>query len=229
MSKIKKGLLMVAAGAAIAIVAGTGGAYASGLIHGSDIANGTITYKNLAHNTITEGKIASGAVGVHELTQGTRDYIKGYAGYNIRAKRGPQGATGATGAVGPQGPAGANGTNGKDGRDGLAGAVFRVENYENGGGGSATVACADDDATSQQYTAIAGGVQGSTVNDQGTNGFRVTSSFPGRMDWSTNTPKPDRLDGWIILGNGVRTSTLKVWALCVPTTSIAVQTVNLDN
>src|SRR4051794_12667159 len=47
---------------------------------------------------------------------------------------------------------------------GLTGAKFRVENYQNGGGGSATVACANDDAKSQKYTAIAGGVQGSTVD-----------------------------------------------------------------
>src|SRR4051812_9234823 len=73
---------------------------------------------------------------------------------------------------------------GKDGKDGLAGAVYRVENYRNGGGGSATVACADDDATSQKYTAIAGGVQGSTVADQSADGFGVSSSFPGRMDWN---------------------------------------------
>ena len=33
-------------------------------------------------------------------------------------------------------------------------------------------------------------------------GFAVSSSFPGRMDWSTDTPKADRLDGWIVLGYG---------------------------
>ena len=41
----------------------------------------------------------------------------------------------------------------------LAGAVYRVENYENGGGGDATVACADTEKKSQKYTAIAGGVE----------------------------------------------------------------------
>jgi hypothetical protein len=118
---------------------------------------------------------------------------------------------------------------GTPGKNGLDGAVYRVENYQNGGGGSATVACASDEATSQKYTAIAGGVQGSTVADQSASGFAVSSSFPGRMDWDTKTPKPNRLDGWIVLGNGQHTSTLKVWALCVPTTSIPVQQVDLDN
>jgi hypothetical protein len=46
------------------------------------------------------------------------------------------------------------------------GAVYRVENYQNGGGGDATVACANKDAKSQKYTAVAGGVQaGHTVSE----------------------------------------------------------------
>lgn len=114
----------------------------------------------------------------------------------------------------------------------LNGAIYRVENYLNGGGGSATVACADDNTASQRYVAIAGGVQGSESGKTETpNGFAVSSSFPGRMDWSTGEPKPGRLDGWIVFGNGNYTSTLKVWALCVPATpnGFPVQQVNLDN
>ena len=57
----------------------------------------------------------------------------------------------------------------------------------------------------------------------------MTASFPGRIDWNTGEPKAGRLDGWIILGNGKATDNLKVWALCVPTTSIPVDTVDLDN
>ena len=110
--------------------------------------------------------------------------------------------------------------------DSFSGAVYRVENYTNGGGGDATVACATDEATSQKYTAIAGGVE---AGHTGTNGFSVAASFPGRMDWSTGTPKSGRLDGWIVLGNGQYTDNLKVWALCVPTTSIPVQQVDLAN
>jgi hypothetical protein len=117
----------------------------------------------------------------------------------------------------------------KDNDTTLKGAIYRVEKYNNGGGGSATVACADDEATSQQYTAIAGGVEGSTVASQSNTGFAVSSSFPGRMDWNTGQPKPDRLDGWIILGNGQYTSTLRVWVLCVPNVDIPVQVIPLDN
>lgn len=108
----------------------------------------------------------------------------------------------------------------------LKGAIYRVENYQNGGGGDATVACANSEEKSQKYTAIAGGVE---AGHTGTNDFAVSASFPGRMDWTTGTPKPNRLDGWIVLGNGKYTDNLKVWALCIPTTSIPVQTVNLNN
>lgn len=121
---------------------------------------------------------------------------------------------------------GINGTNGTNGRDGLEGAVYRVEWYKNGGGGDATVACADSESESQKYTAIAGGVQ---AGHTGSNDFAVTASYPGRMDWSTGTPKEGRLDGWIVLGNGKYTENLKVWALCVPTNQIPVEQINLDN
>ena len=115
----------------------------------------------------------------------------------------------------------------------FAGAFYRVEDYQNGGGGDATVACANTDAKSQKYTAIAGGVQaghtGSEPGHTGANEFAVSASFPGRMDWTTGLPKPGRLDGWIVLGNGQYTDNLKVWALCVPTADIPVRQVNLDN
>lgn len=111
----------------------------------------------------------------------------------------------------------------------MFGAVYRVANYVNGGGGIATVACADDNATSQKYTAITGGAN-VDVPGGSTDTEPITSSFPGRMDWSTNEPKAGRLDGWIVkFGNGTAPSqanggTLQVWALCVPNTAISVQT-----
>jgi hypothetical protein len=114
---------------------------------------------------------------------------------------------------------------------GLAGAIYRVEQYDNGGAGDATVACDDDPDISQQYTAIAGGVQAGKAEAgfDRTNAFDVAASFPGRMNWDTGEPKADRLDGWIVLGSGGYSDVLRVWALCVPTTSIPVDVVNLDN
>ena len=47
----------------------------------------------------------------------------------------------------------------------------------------------------------------------------VGQSFPGRMDWSTNTPQVNRLDGWIVQfasETGSAPMKAQVWALCVP-------------
>ena len=91
------------------------------------------------------------------------------------------------------------------------------------------MAC-DADTTKTNYVAISGGVQVLGL-DAGANSRNtpVSSSFPGRMDWNTNTPKPGRLDGWIVQfgGNAGATSDkdpekVKVWALCVPGASIPV-------
>ena len=113
-------------------------------------------------------------------------------------------------------------------QDAMSGAVYRVAKYTNGGGGRATVACADNDAASQKYTAIAGGAR-VEVPGAGTNTEDITSSFPGRMDWNTNLPKPNRLDGWVVyFGDGAAPSgaegnVLEVWALCVKTDDVPVQ------
>jgi hypothetical protein len=95
-------------------------------------------------------------------------------------------------------------------------------------GAIATVAC---DANSTNYTAISGGVQvlglDAAANSRNT---PVSSSFPGRMDWTTNAPKPNRLDGWIVQfgGNAGVVSDkapekVRVWALCVPSIDIQVR------
>ncbi|MEQ6902631.1 hypothetical protein [Nocardioides sp. YIM 152588] len=104
----------------------------------------------------------------------------------------------------------------------LQGAYYSVANYNAGNtnaGAIATVACKD-----VTDVAISGGVQvlglGEGANSRNT---PVSSSFPGRMDWSTNTPREDRLDGWIVQfgGNAGATSdvspeNVKIWTLCVP-------------
>jgi len=114
------------------------------------------------------------------------------------------------------------GKHGKDGKDGLSDAYYAVAFYNAGdtnAGAIATVAC-----KSTTDTALAGGVQVLGLDaDANSRNTPVSSSFPGRMDWSTNTPKADRTDGWIVQfgGNAGATSDkapekVKVWALCVP-------------
>lgn len=122
------------------------------------------------------------------------------------------------------------------GKGALDGTVYRVAHYTGGanGGAIATVACGDTDAKSQKYIAIAGGVQ--VINADGDSSLAndknpaVADSFPGRMDYSTNTPKPDRLDGWIVrLGDTTNQGAdqINIWAVCVPRpTDVSVQTNN---
>lgn len=118
----------------------------------------------------------------------------------------------------------------------LDGSIYRVAHYTGGanGGAIATVACGDTDAVSQRYIAVSGGVQ--VINADGDHTFAndknpaVADSFPGRMDYSDNTPKPDRLDGWIVrLGDTTNQGAdqINVWAVCVPRPAdVQVQTNN---
>lgn len=117
----------------------------------------------------------------------------------------------------------------------LRGAYYSVASYDVGdtnAGAIATVAC-----SSTTDVAINGGVQvlglGEGANSRNT---PVSSSFPGRMDWSTNAPKPGRLDGWIVQfgGNAGATSDkdplkTKIWALCVPGANIPVKQTYLES
>jgi hypothetical protein len=104
-----------------------------------------------------------------------------------------------------------------------AGTVYRVAHYANGANGTAvaTVACADTEAKSQKYVAVAGGVQVIDADGDSTfsndNAVPVADSFPGRMDWSTNSPKPGRLDGWVVRwGDDTKSMPqVNVWAVCM--------------
>ena len=199
-------------GVALIALAGTATAAGTGLITGVQIKNGTI--------------------GLADLSKKAKRSLK-----NQRGSAGPRGEVGPQGPAGqqgPQGPAGAKGDTGDKGEKGdkgdkgdsyLAGAYYSVAYYNAGNtnaGAIATVAC-----KSTADTAISGGV---SIDDY-TKNTPVSQSFPGRMDWNTNTPKPNRLDGWIIQfgGNAGPVSDkapekVKVWALCVPSLNVPVET-----
>lgn len=182
-------------------------------------------------------QIKDGVIPASKLTPGARAALAGNDG-----ERGKTGARGARGPNGKDGKDGTDGTDGKDGRDGkdgapgatgatgpqgaagdsyLLGAYYAVAYYDSGDtnqGAIATVACA-----SQSDTAISGGVQ--TIGLEDSTPTPVSNSFPGRMDWDTNTPKPDRLDGWIVQFNGTDAPIrVKVYALCVPNLTVPVVT-----
>ncbi len=175
---------------------------------------------------------AQGAAGAQGATGAPGDVgatgARGAAG--AQGVTGTPGAEGTTGAPGAQGASGLQGPKGEKGDAAFLGAFYAAAFYNVGdtnAGAIATVAC---DPNSQNFTAIAGGVQvlglGAGAESRNT---PVSSSFPGRMDWTTNGPKADRLDGWIVQfgGNAGAVSDkapekVKVWALCIPSTNIPV-------
>jgi len=128
----------------------------------------------------------------------------------------------------PHGKPGTNGTDGEDGHDGVFGAYYSQAFYNVGdtnAGAIATVACSN-----VTDVALSGGVEVLGL-DAGANSRNtpVSSSFPGRMNWDTNTPREGRLDGWIVQfgGNAGEVSDkapekVRVWALCLPGADIPV-------
>jgi hypothetical protein len=173
------------------------------------------------HYLITSSsQIKKGTVSRSDLSKRARNALQGRVGHT--GATGPQGAAGAQGpkgATGPAGPQGPKGGNGAPGDSYLHGAYYSVAYYDKGdtnGGAIATVAC-----KAQTDTAISGGVS----TDDYTKSVPVGQSFPGRMDWNTNTPRPGRLDGWIVQfasQNGSAPEKVKVWALCVPDLNVPV-------
>ncbi len=211
---------MVVAMIALAVaLSGTAVAGTTKLITGSQIKNGTIKLVDL-HSSVKSALLG------HTDATGAEGPV------GPQGADGPMGPQGADGPVGPQGvtgDTGATGAPGKDGEDGLSGLVTRHYDYIKGGdypgagsGGIATVACDDDPAVSQTKVAIGGGVQfldvgrnaGSLENSY-VGETHITDSFPGRMDWKTNTPLANRLDGWIVRLNTTPSVDMRVWVTCV--------------
>jgi hypothetical protein len=221
--------MIVAMIALTVALSGTAVAGTAKLITGSQILNGTIKLADIHSSAKTALRGQHGETGV-----------QGPAG--APGPVGPQGATGAKGDAGAVGPAGAKGEKGaqgpkgdvgpagKDGKDGFSGLVTRHYDYIKddagypgaGSGGIATVACDDDPTVSQTRVAIGGGVQfldvgrnAGTLQNPYVGETHITDSFPGRMDWNTNTPKPGRLDGWIVRLNTTPSVDMRVWVTCV--------------
>ena len=206
---------IIALGGIALALALAGGAWAGKkylVTSSSQVKPGSLTGVNIKNHSLT----------LRDLATGTALRLHG-----ARGPRGPRGSTGpkgATGAQGPKGDTGPQGPPGLQGLSGFAGAFYSVQTYTEtvGVGAIATAACDPNDAAnSQKYVAISGGVQDT---DSGTNmttndsQVAVAASFPGRMDFDTFTPKPFRLDGWIVqfAHVGAQDNNLAVWALCVP-------------
>lgn len=186
---------------------------------------------------------ASGATAAHLIgSKDIRDHsvqkVDLSKGVNAAlAKAGTPGPAGPAGADGNDstvpGPKGDPGTPGAPGRDGVSGIEYRTFDYiagkestdsepgmgsdytGAGAGGIATVVC-----SSPSKVALAGGVQFLGLDaDNGqaavTGGNGIVDSFPGRMDWSTNTPRPGVMSGWVVrLNKYAAGEPLRLWVVC---------------
>jgi Collagen triple helix repeat (20 copies) len=220
---LKKGITLIAG--LIAVLAITSGAVAANhylITSSSQIKDGVIALSDLspAARKALEGQQGTTVASVQGLpgAQGP----KGDAGAN-----GPQGPKGDTGANGPQGPKGDPGSQGQNGMSGYEVRTWRYSKDDAnsdmgpgyvgvGGGAIATVACSPD------KVAIGGGYRFTSEGDSGfnsqalTDGSGVIASFPGRMDWNTNTVKPDDNSGWIVQVNKkVNAADMTLYVICV--------------
>jgi hypothetical protein len=200
---LKKAITLIAA--LVAVLAVTSGAFAANhylITSSSQIKNGTIAASDLssaARKALQGQKGSTGAAGPH-----------GHAG--------AQGPKGDPGAQGPQGPAGVSGYEVKTWRyskdDANSDAGPRYVGV--GSGAIATVAC------SPGKVALGGGYRFTSAGDNGfhsqaiSDGSGIVASFPGRMDWDTNTVKPNNNTGWIVQVNDkVNAADMTLYVICV--------------
>ena len=241
MQSMKTGVAILGA-AALFAVGGTTTAFAGKLIEGDDIAKNTITSRNLAAGSVGQSELKSGVLDGVKGEKGDTGATGPAGPAGPAGATGLAGPAGPAGAIGPAGPAGKDGKDGaqgpagpagNNGRDGVSGIEYRTFDYiagqaetdehpgmgadytGAGAGGIATVVCSSGDKT-----ALAGGVQFlGLAADNGqaavTGGNGIVDSFPGRMDWDTNTPKPGLTSGWIVrLNKYAAGEPLRLWVVC---------------
>jgi hypothetical protein len=185
-----------------------------------------------AAKTVIKSKdIKDGTIQTRDLSSGLEKKVN-----SVGAQGGTPGVPGPAGRAGPAGPAGAKGETGAQGPKGLSGYEVRTYDYIAGGardghdgegsgyGGAgnssvATVACSSPNkvATGGGYFIRNGTSEVVQSAEADGSGVGVVASFPGRMDWDTITPKPDRLDGWIVQfnGNGGPAFDVTLYVICV--------------
>lgn len=191
------------------------------------------------HFLITSSsQIKDGVVGLSDLSPAARRALQGST-VTASPLAGAQGSKGDTGATGPQGPKGETGDTGAKGDTGVTGAqgpsglsgyevrTWRYSKVDDnsdmgpgytgvGLGAIATVAC------SPGKVALGGGYRFTSEDATGFNppalsdGSGVVASFPGRMDWDTNTVKPNDNSGWIVqVNNKVSLADMTLYVTCV--------------
>ena len=205
---MKKGISLIAV--LVGVLAVTSGAFAA------------------QHYVITSSsQIKDGAVSLRDLTPGARETLR-------QGKKGTTGPVGPVGPVGPQGPAGAAGATGAQGPQGPVGVSgYEVQHLallegrrQHGHGCGRTSASAaalsprSPARLARSRLAAATGsrrrVTAGSTRQAVSDGSGVVASFPGRMDWSTNTVKPNDNSGWIVqVNNKVNLADMTLYVVCV--------------
>jgi hypothetical protein len=203
LSKLPVRTIAVCATVATVGIAGTAGA--ASLITSAQIKDGAVMNRDIHRGTISENRLDKGVVA--KLNKAGTDGLNGRDGVTLTSK-GDKGDPGNDGRVGNT-VQGAKGDKGEQGESGMVGAYRVTYDYSSVNNGAiATVACHDP-----SDTAISGGVQVKDI----TKHTAVMSSFAGRMNWDTNTPKEGRQDGWIVqFGGGDHPENVQLSAICVP-------------
>jgi hypothetical protein len=224
MHKILRSRVAAVSIAAVAVVGvGAGSATAAKLIDSDDIRNNSIQQVDLGRDSVGKSELKDDSVGPRYLTDGLVAQI---------AKSAEDGTDGIDGTDG------VDGVDGEDGQDGVSGYEVRTFDYIAGGarenhdgvgvdytgagdGSIATVACSDPSKVALgggvQFSGLHGGSMVTDGQDAVTQSWSLVDSFPGRMDWSTNTPREGRLDGWIVRLNSAEnapSTDVTVWVTC---------------
>jgi Collagen triple helix repeat (20 copies) len=199
---LKKGITLIAV--LVGVLAVTSGAFAAN------------------HYLITSSsQIKNGVISASDLSSSARKALQSHKGSTGAA--GPQGPAGAQGpkgdpgAQGPQGPAGVSGYEVKTWRYSKddANTDMGPDYVGVGGGAIATVACSPGKVALGGGYWFTGGAKG--FNSQAlSDGSGVIASFPGRMDWTTNTVKQNNNTGWIVQVNDkVNLADMTMYVICV--------------
>jgi hypothetical protein len=117
---------MLAAGVAVAALAGGSGAVAAGVITGDDIQNGTVRSSDIKDGTLRQKDLREGLLAL--IKQAGPQGPQGPQGE--QGDRGPKGDRGPAGVDGAQGPAGPAGPTGATGPQGPAGPTANVDALE---------------------------------------------------------------------------------------------------
>ncbi len=224
---MKKKYLVAGAAALVGVLAISSGASAAQhylITSSSQIKNGTISLFDLTPNARKALKGHTGARGPQGPAgiQGAKG-DRGPAGPAASGPLGPQGDPGAKGDTGPAGPQGPKGVSGYEVR------TWRYSKDDAnsdmgpgyvgvGSGAIATVAC------SPGKVALGGGYWFTSPDTPTSHGFDsdairngsgVVASFPGRMDWNTNSVKPNDNSGWIVQVNDkVAAADMTLYVIC---------------